>query len=592
MSDFYENEACQRGFFLELSGGYSKASEKYESIETIILAGIVIELRFASEKLRQIFLPALQHLCVEPSKDVVPRHTLCLWDRSSSGVAPTPPPFDKRRFTDRGDIWGYDNKYFQFAFLYGELSVNMYSRSERRGYYWVDDPRSLPYWCSAAPLRTLLHWCMSEDGRHLLHAAAIGTRDGALLLTGRGGIGKSSTALAGLQQGMFFSGDDYVVVGLDPEPVVYPLYGAAKVNRDQLGHYEKFLPYLTNPAGDAGEKAIFELLPRFLDLIPSCMPIKAILVPAVHESIQSHIGSDINLPEIKNAASLTTVEQLPYAGNETYQFIDKLCSLVPGFKLNLGSDRKSMVDYLKSWLREPGRVNSNPGEGVLVLNTPLTVIIPSYNREHLIDEAISNVIGQKYPDVELIVVDDGSTDETAARARSYSEVKVFEHPNSGPAQSRNRGIINARGQYIAFLDSDDLWPAGMLLELAAVLDKNPEVDVVMGWPQLAQWKKEGDRYEYFGNPCEGFDSYITGTIFRREVFSRVGLFDVDLNFGEDGDWFARARELGVNIRRMGCVSIIVRRHGNNMTEGKSLVELNVLRVFKKALDRKRSTPIS
>lgn len=586
-NDFYEDAAVQRAFFHELGKGYQQAAALHQSITRIVLAGISIELRFASERLRQIFLPALRHLCVGSADNWAPAHTLCLWDRSSSGVSAPPPPCDKRHFTDRGDIWGFNNKAFQFAFLYGELSVNMFSRQERLGYYWVDDPEHLPYWCAAAPLRSLLHWCMSEDGRQLLHGAAIGTTEGAVLLTGSGGIGKSSTALNGLQEGMLFSGDDYVVLALEPEPTVYPLYGSAKVNRDQLSFYEKLRPCLTNPEGGVNQKAIFELIPTFAEQIPESMPVRAILVPKVHDSCESVIENTISRHEVKHAASLTTVEQLPYAGNDTYAFIDRLCALVPSFRLKLGSDRKRLIEYLRSWLNE-GRSRTLPAPvDVAAEPTPLTVIIPAFNREHLIDHAISNVLAQQYPDLDLIVVDDGSTDATAARARSYGQVKLFQHPNSGPAQSRNRGIVNARGEYIAFLDSDDLWPRDILQELVNTLDNHPEVDVVMGWAQLARFTDASETGEFYGNPREGFDSYITGSVFRRQAFEKVGLFDADLTFGEDVDWFTRARELHVNILRVDYASVIVRRHTGNMTKGKNLVELNVLRVFKKALDRKR-----
>ncbi len=589
MSDFYKDLACQRQFFEQMQGEYQTAAKAYESVVTLKLAEIHVDLRFGSSRLQEIFLPALNHLRVaEPAEDSVARHTLCLWDGASGGTKIPRPSFDNRHFTDRGDIWGFDNSAYQFAFLYGELSVNMYSRQERCGYYWVDDPRSLPYWCAAAPLRTLLHWCMAEDGRQLLHAAAIGTKDGALLLTGRGGIGKSSTALAGLQHGMLFCGDDYVVVGLEPEPTVYPLYGSAKVHRDQLAHCERLLPCLRNPAGAADEKAVFQLTPVFSAAMPSSMPIKGVAVPRVQDSESSFLNTDITPNEVRNAAGLTTVEQLAYAGNATYAFIDRLCQAVPGYALQLGRDRKLLVDALVSWLQAPpkrSRSVQTPSLGPQP--TAVTVIVPAYNRAHLIDEAIANIVGQGYPDLELIVVDDGSTDGTAARVRTHPSAKLFEQPNSGPAQARNRGIMNARGEYLAFLDSDDLWPEGVLRELVRTMDAHPEVDVVMGWPQLAQWNMRSGTYEYFGNPCEGFGSYITGSVFRREVFDRVGLFDADMNFGEDVDWFARAGERGINVMRIDGVSVVVRRHGGNMTEGKNLVELNVLRSFKKALDRKR-----
>ena len=121
------------------------------------------------------------------------------------------------------------------------------------------------------------------------------------------------------------------------------------------------------------------------------------------------------------------------------------------------------------------------------------------------------------------------------------------------------------------------------------LRRDPQADVAQGWPQLARLDGSGaGEGEFEGNPLEGFPHYITGSVFRRSVFERVGLFDPELRFGEDTDWFNRAREHGARLLRLDCVSVIVRRHGGNMTYGKNLVQLNVLRVAKKVLDRRRA----
>jgi len=213
MTDFHDDENLQRAFAEAMAANYAAAAGRHEERAGFLLAGVAIELRFASPSLREALLPALRHLPPIPEGEI-PAMTISAWDRAGSGVAAPPPPFDRKRITDRGDIWGFTSQRYRLAFHYGEYSVSMFDREHGQGYFWVDDAAHLPYWSAAAPLRTLLHWCMEASGRQLLHAAAIGTANGGLLLTGRGGLGKSSTALAGLLGGMDFAGDDYVAVAL------------------------------------------------------------------------------------------------------------------------------------------------------------------------------------------------------------------------------------------------------------------------------------------------------------------------------------------------------------------------------------------
>jgi GT2 family glycosyltransferase len=111
--------------------------------------------------------------------------------------------------------------------------------------------------------------------------------------------------------------------------------------------------------------------------------------------------------------------------------------------------------------------------------------------------------------------------------------------------------------------------------------------VVHGYAQLALYNDTTREYEYSGNPAESFPYSIGAALYRRSVFTKVGLFDPTLIYGEDTDWFNRAKELKVNVKRLEDVTLIVRRHGENMTFGKNMVELNSLRVFKKRLDRMR-----
>jgi glycosyltransferase involved in cell wall biosynthesis len=179
----------------------------------------------------------------------------------------------------------------------------------------------------------------------------------------------------------------------------------------------------------------------------------------------------------------------------------------------------------------------------------VSVIIPTYNRLSMLKEAVQSVLIQDLDDFELIVVDDGSTDGTSEEMKQYGgRVKVIEHTeNRGVSAARNKGIFHARGKYIAFLDSDDLWVKGKLKIQVAFLDENPHYPLCY---TDEIWIRRGKRV----NPMKKHSKY-SGWIFekclplctispssammRRPLFSRVGLFDEALPVCEDYDFWLR-----------------------------------------------------
>src|SRR5205814_2337093 len=171
------------------------------------IAGSVVRLSFAGAALEPLFTRALAHLRIAPV--AAPDVTFCLWDSQSTGVPMLPPPCDRDRFSDRGDLWGFHSRRIKTAFHYHDYSVNVLDHDRATGVYWVQGPRLLPYWTVASPLRTLLHWWMEPRGCQLVHGAAVAVDDRALLLVGGAGVGKSSTALTCLREGLGYLGDDY-----------------------------------------------------------------------------------------------------------------------------------------------------------------------------------------------------------------------------------------------------------------------------------------------------------------------------------------------------------------------------------------------
>lgn len=227
----------------------------------------------------------------------------------------------------------------------------------------------------------------------------------------------------------------------------------------------------------------------------------------------------------------------------------------------------------------------------------VSVIIPVYNGAPFLAEAIASVRAQNYPSLEILVVDDGSTDETAEVAASFgSQVRYFFQENRGPAAARNRGIKEASGDVMAFLDADDLWTPNRLEPLLTVLQIHPEVDIVMGHsrsfdngqpvPLATRLDLASDSQPEIRPPFLAF--LIGSALGRRSLFEHIGGFDEALPFCEDIDWFMRAREEGVRIQVLKLVTLLYRVHTDSFTYSvKARADYGMAQVFRRSIERRR-----
>ena len=222
----------------------------------------------------------------------------------------------------------------------------------------------------------------------------------------------------------------------------------------------------------------------------------------------------------------------------------------------------------------------------------VSVIIPVYNGEAFLAEAVESVQRQAYQPLELIIVDDGSTDGTAEVAANLpGHVRYVCQPNHGAPAARNKGLKMARGNVIAFLDADDLWHENKLALQLARLASNPSAEVIVGYSQLLvptaleSKLSKLSKFERFGEPWLFLN--LASAVFRTSVFEKVGLFDQELSYADDLDWFMRARELKVQMVVHKEIVLFHRRHKNNLTNQKELEQLYQLRMLKKSLDRRR-----
>jgi glycosyltransferase involved in cell wall biosynthesis len=223
-------------------------------------------------------------------------------------------------------------------------------------------------------------------------------------------------------------------------------------------------------------------------------------------------------------------------------------------------------------------------------NLPLiSVIIPVYNGDRYLAEAIESVLAQNYHPIEIIVIDDGSTDNTRQVAESLKKyIHYIYQPNRGAAAARNTGLKIAAGDLIAFLDADDIWNVTKLKIQTNIFTENPVVEIVSGYLQTIYLKEntnEPPEFEHHGAPT--MSAQLGASLFRKSVFERVGLFDEELQQAEDLDWFMRAEELRVSIEVHVETVIFYRRHDRNITNQISSSNQYFVRVLKKSLDRRR-----
>jgi glycosyltransferase involved in cell wall biosynthesis len=222
----------------------------------------------------------------------------------------------------------------------------------------------------------------------------------------------------------------------------------------------------------------------------------------------------------------------------------------------------------------------------------ISIVIPVYNAAAFLGETLASVFAQDYRPIEVIAVDDGSTDDSLKIAQSWRPaLRTLHQANAGPAAARNRGIEAARGTYIAFIDADDLWPEGKLRRQLDVLQARPDLDFVVGRVELNYMASVGENPLLFRDPGQTVGLFLFGAgLFRRSLFDHAGPLSEDLRNTEDIDWFMRAREAGASWLLGEEVGLIYRRHGANLTGHLPLEKTEIFRVLARSAARRRLRP--
>ena len=227
-------------------------------------------------------------------------------------------------------------------------------------------------------------------------------------------------------------------------------------------------------------------------------------------------------------------------------------------------------------------------------NSLVSVVIPVYNCERYLCSAIESVLAQTYSPIELIVVDDGSTDGSADIAKGYTSLHYYFQSNRGIGTARNSGVDLARGDFFAFLDADDIWIKDKLYSQMEAFNADTSLDMVFGQveqflsPELDENKKSTTNYS-----GEIIPGYIAGTLLiKREPFFRVGYFATNWRVGEFIDWYIKAMAQGLNSLTIPELVMKRRIHADNMGIRERNSRIDYVRILKASLDRRRKDNVT
>jgi glycosyltransferase involved in cell wall biosynthesis len=231
------------------------------------------------------------------------------------------------------------------------------------------------------------------------------------------------------------------------------------------------------------------------------------------------------------------------------------------------------------------------------MNPRVNVIIPLYNGAAFLAHALDSVAAQTYRPLDITIIDDGSTDAGAqivAAAQAHLGLPItyhFQH-NQGPSAARNCGIAQTDGEFVAFLDADDLWLPEKIARQVAFLLAHPDAQAVVCHMRYilepgTPWPPSLNRAYYDQSPPGYLPSAL---LVRRALFDRIGRFDPNLRLGEDTDWFLRARDSGAYIGVVPEVLFFRRFHKSSLSYISKAVRTEMFTYLHAALRRRRQSP--
>jgi hypothetical protein len=280
--------------------------------------------------------------------------TICIWDSVSTNTHLVPPQVDDPEYTYPREVHAktINPDSFLGIFLHREDTLNLYDEKNNTAYFWIHNGDCLPYRLSASPLRLILNWFLSKDGVHLLHGAVVSLNGKSILITAKGGTGKSTTALSCFFSGMSYLGDDYVTIKFGDVITTHSIFNSIKLFPQSFHDtFPALKDKIWNENGTdiENEKVTVFLSELYPQKVVKTASLHAIMIPMIKNIEETRI---VPASKIQTMVSMVpaTLFQLSMTKSNTVAELKSVVERTPCYFLELGSDINGVGETIKSFL--------------------------------------------------------------------------------------------------------------------------------------------------------------------------------------------------------------------------------------------------
>lgn len=302
--------------YLELLDKEFRVSSTDRVSESYLIGGALCELIFPSSRLKDQFPQPFEKRSGSPDFQIY------IWD--GEGISPA---WTMKDYRSKGEVKGFNSCRFRLVYDAGSRVLSVADLKQRKAFWWTPDVSALPFWEKGSPLRNILHWFLPLKGSRLVHAAGIGDEKGGVLIVGKGGAGKSTTALSCLHRGMGYCGDDYCALEKGSSSVVRRVYSTAKVKSGR-------------------DKVVIAIDQQYPERLLECFPLKAMVLPQITELKRPQL-KELKRSHLLRELAASTILQLPGENRELLAWMAEIVKEVPCYLLQLSQDYQANAEKVQ-----------------------------------------------------------------------------------------------------------------------------------------------------------------------------------------------------------------------------------------------------
>jgi len=306
-----------------------------------------LDVIYGNEKLKNLFHKAFSHIQI-PITDNNRVFTIFVTDNTckSPGISMTKMATNH---DSEKEIITFNRNDLHFMINPKSQIISYVDMENEIAVYAISETENIPYFEIAAPMRYILHWYCEKYNKTLIHAAAIGAGSKAVLITGPGGSGKSSTSLSCALKGMDYLGDDYVLVENENEPQVISVYNSVKFRWDSTERIPQ-LKQIAKTVKSNEEKGYFFLQDHSYCSVKSKMPIAALLFAVIDNQGKTTFAADESQKILLNLAA-STIFQMPGSGRATLKNIIRILGKLPVYRMSLGTEPDEIAESIRNFMK-------------------------------------------------------------------------------------------------------------------------------------------------------------------------------------------------------------------------------------------------